>query len=163
MTCETSYYGIVCTKQCSAGCSANTCDLQTGQCVSCQTGYYGVFCCPDRLFGEHCNKSCPDHCIQCTSNTKCYECDIGFYGSSCSKQCPTTCTIGCVISTGECIGCLPGHFGEYCCPYGTYGKNCANCPAHCETCLSDNFCSSCVFGYYGQTCSETFSNGCDNI
>jgi len=94
---------------CSPGCIA--CNNATGVCSQCETNYYqdGDYCRKCKLYQyyntTHCN-ICASNCLNCTNNTYCTICDIG-YG----------------LSNATCIPCL--HGGIICddiisCPEGFF-------------------------------------------
>nr|XP_034311839.1 multiple epidermal growth factor-like domains protein 10 [Crassostrea gigas] len=109
----------------------------------------------------------------------------GVYGENCDKVCPDNCQERrCDIANGTCLGCTPGWLGTHCdeaCPVGYYGLQCdSKCVGHCkdsEGCnqtsgLCDNGCDDgwtgsnctkeCTMGTYGQDCAHKCSEKCLN-
>lgn len=106
----------------------------------------------------------------------------GYFGDKCSLTCPPNCQEKrCNISTGHCLGCLPGYKGTGCkdvCKEMTFGLECASTCSRCRngtschhengTCLqgcnegvSGDMCQSdCLDGFFGETCSHQCSKNC---
>ncbi|XP_061166292.1 multiple epidermal growth factor-like domains protein 10 [Saccostrea echinata] len=112
-----------------------------------------------------------------------YGCPVQrYYGENCDVPCPENCQEQrCNITTGECLGCVPGYQGPKCtqaCNVETYGLECSflcgNCsdPESCDntngTCLSGckegvqgNKCQTqCQVGRYGENCLQNCSGNC---
>ncbi|XP_078327505.1 receptor-type tyrosine-protein phosphatase epsilon-like [Crassostrea virginica] len=146
----------------------------------CEVIVYG--CEKNGVYGNGCNKLCPDNCTNNTcdiQNGTCFSCAPGWSGPTCSSECKNgtygyncanNCSGHCLNDspcnkkTGYCDrGCTPGYYQKTCseeCKNGTYGYNCANnCSGHC---LNDSPCNKktgycdrgCTPGYYQKTCSE---------
>ncbi|XP_056002260.1 protein draper-like isoform X8 [Ostrea edulis] len=94
--------------------------------------------------------------------------DPTFYGKNCDQPCPDKCQEKrCNISTGHCLGCIPGYQGLRCsqeCDGGMYG---AGCTQKCGSCLNNKQChhvngtclSGCSSGYQGGHCKENCPSG----
>lgn len=129
----------------------------------------------------------PDYYSKFAHNEVCevevYGCrEPGYFGDKCSLTCPTNCQEKrCNISTGHCLGCLPGYKGTSCkdvCEEMTFGLECASTCSSCRngtschhengTCLqgcdegvSGDMCQyECRDGFYGKTCSHQCSKNC---
>lgn len=103
------------------------------------------------------------HCAECSSNTTCSTCKVGYFGEISDQQCSAGCrNHECRKENGECssASCLSGYYGDFCCEYGKYSNCSLSCPSHCKKCTSEFSCSECVIGYYGETCSLPCSDGC---
>ncbi|XP_060583890.1 multiple epidermal growth factor-like domains protein 11 [Ruditapes philippinarum] len=116
LVCNTGLYGPICAGNCSVGCSADTCDIRTGNCAcfpnftgercdKCKTGKYGKYCdqqCPRTCKNNVCEKDsgvCTDGCIIDTIiGDKCDVCSTGWYGKHCNLSCSDAkCVTGCEI------------------------------------------------------------------
>ncbi|XP_056003651.1 multiple epidermal growth factor-like domains protein 10 [Ostrea edulis] len=71
--------------------------------------------------------------------------DPKYYGVNCDQQCPVNCQgKTCDVSTGHCLGCIPGYQGLRCsqvCDVKTYGPQCSLSCGNCsdgETCHNVN-------------------------
>ncbi|XP_061190331.1 receptor-type tyrosine-protein phosphatase mu-like [Saccostrea echinata] len=94
--------------------------------------------------------------------------DPGFFGHNCEHLCPENCQEQrCNITTGDCLGCLPGYKGLRCseeCDGGMYGLNCSK---RCGNCFSDSQChhingicfNGCSTGYKEELCIIECDNG----
>ncbi|XP_048255273.1 multiple epidermal growth factor-like domains protein 10 [Haliotis rufescens] len=108
-TCNTpcinkNYFGQACNIPCFDKC--DTCDKDTGKCISCRLG----------LRGELCDDTCPSNCTQCEryGDICIGACpNSGYYGRDCSIQCPVSCE-GCHKKTGLCMKCAEGFSRTYC-------------------------------------------------
>ncbi|XP_078318417.1 uncharacterized protein LOC144620713 [Crassostrea virginica] len=143
-------------------------------------------CSKQGVYGNSCNKSCPENCQEqrcdiingsCLGCTPGWigeycnkECDAGFYGLECSMECIGHCKDGpCNHTTGNCDKeCSDGWTGDRCdieCRGGTYGPECKyNCSGHCNDDVPCNrtngFCNTgCQAGYTGEKCYTGCENG----
>ncbi|XP_065922548.1 multiple epidermal growth factor-like domains protein 10 [Magallana gigas] len=145
-------------------------------------------CSSSGVYGENCDKVCPDNCQErrCDIiNGTCLNCKPGWLGEHCDKACPagqfgpqceSKCvghckySVGCNHTTGLCDnGCDDGWTGSNCnkeCPLGNHGPDCVyKCSAKC---LGDVACNrktgkcdtGCDIGYTGELC-ETVLTGCE--
>ena len=83
--CLPNHYGPSCAK-CTKKCQ--TCDSITGRCTQCPASFYG----------EKCQYSCPQHCLDlnCDKTTgSCNGCKDGYHGQQCQLELTTA-----VITTG---------------------------------------------------------------
>ncbi|XP_062607064.1 multiple epidermal growth factor-like domains protein 10 [Saccostrea cucullata] len=134
-------------------------------------------CYLDGVYGERCDKKCPESCHEdkCEIVTgacfackrglqgeKCRKpCDSGYYGEFCSSKCSSKCINNCDHLDGTCI-CSHGLRGSpNCtkgCPTGFYGPNCGHiCSQHCKLNSScDSINGTCPLGckdsYWGLKC-----------
>ncbi|XP_065922546.1 receptor-type tyrosine-protein phosphatase epsilon [Magallana gigas] len=113
--------------------------------------------------------------------TGCSSSDV--YGENCDKVCPDNCQERrCDIINGTCLSCTPGWLGVHCdktCPAGQFGLQCeSKCVGHCKDSvgcnhtsgLCDNECGDgwtgsnctkgCVVGMFGKGCSNQCSGNC---
>ncbi|XP_052686891.1 neurogenic locus notch homolog protein 4-like [Crassostrea angulata] len=94
--------------------------------------------------------------------TGCSSSDV--YGENCNKVCPDNCQgRRCDIINGTCLSCTPGWLGEHCdkaCPAGHYGLQCeSKCVGHCKDSVGCNHTSGlcdngCDDGWTGSNCTE---------
>ncbi|CAG5114847.1 unnamed protein product, partial [Candidula unifasciata] len=154
--CEKGKYGFDCHRDCR--CRVNEhCTVSTGLCPSgCTTGYRGLECalsCRIDTYGEGCNSSCTDNCLQPNR----------------------TDTTSCNHITGMCLyGCRQvGFTGSHCtqeCGKGTYGQGCQEeCSQECVASRNplesscDHVNGSCLYGcqsgYIGVTCVDKCPTG----
>ncbi|XP_055956250.1 cell death abnormality protein 1-like, partial [Patella vulgata] len=147
----------------------NICTKDNGNCT-CKTNFSGNKC---------------DSCTQGRYGTGCY------HGTNCKTRCSSNCTEECNKSTGRCIECISGIFGDDCnkpcpvncsetctrdegkcggCKPNTVGLYCnSTCGAEClpitdgtrETCNRDGRCTECIVGRYGDGCDWNCSTTCD--
>lgn len=134
---------------------------QTVKTINVDKKMANAFFCPKGYYGDYCLK-CPTTCSNCVSDTFCTECIDGYFGEVCSMKCSERCTDNkCRKPDGSCDACKAGFYGEFCCPFRSYGANCSlSCPNHCIQCTSSSVCSACEPGYFGIMCSEPCSDGC---
>lgn len=89
---------------------------------------------------------------------------LGVYGDHCDKPCPQNCQERrCNIISGKCLGCLPGWMGDECnkaCSAGYFGLECkSKCVGHCKDDTPCNHINGtcddgCKDGYTGSDCTE---------
>uniref|UniRef100_A0A8W8MJG9 EGF-like domain-containing protein n=2 Tax=Magallana gigas TaxID=29159 RepID=A0A8W8MJG9_MAGGI len=106
----------------------------------------------------------------------------GYFGIDCNLRCPANCQEKrCNITTGYCLGCLPGYKDQSCkhiCDKMTYGLECAlkcsecrngtschhvngTCTHGCADGLYGDMCQKeCPVGYYGKNCLQQCSKNC---
>eukprot|EP00347_Sterkiella_histriomuscorum_P005534 403356244 len=159
-SCNTNYYLEWLGTTCKSTCKDSTyADTNTNQCLMC---HYSCETCsggggPDKCTkcaagflkrGSFCVTACADSeyeingtCVTCDS--KCSTC----YGTR-NDQCYT-----CAENSITGIGYF--YFNDSClekCPDGYYQDNlrriCKKCNPRCATCISDTFCTSCIYGPY---------------
>ncbi|KAL4460055.1 hypothetical protein ABPG73_001733 [Tetrahymena malaccensis] len=128
--------------------------LSANKC-SCNPGYFEV--------ESNCSQ-CTSNCIQCSTQTTCSQCQLGFYlfvDGTCIFNCPSTF----ILSDSNCI----------CRPHSTLQKNvintcicndgyidiggtCEACTPNCDQCVTQKTCNKCSSGYYlfiDGTCIKT--------
>lgn len=111
--------------------------------------------------------------------------NVGVFGENCNKPCPENCQERrCDIISGKCLGCLPGWIGDTCkkeCTAGYFGLECkSKCVGHCKdikqcnhingTCVDgckngytgSNCTEECPFSKYGQDCLYNCSGNCQD-
>ncbi|XP_056002246.1 multiple epidermal growth factor-like domains protein 10 isoform X2 [Ostrea edulis] len=108
--------------------------------------------------------------------------DPTFYGENCDQPCPDKCQEKrCNISTGYCLGCIPGYQGFRCsqvCDKQAYGLGCSSscgncsdgepchyqngtCPRGCNAGVYGETCQiPCQTGFYGKNCGQRCSENC---
>eukprot|EP00105_Crassostrea_gigas_P037911 XP_019922059.1 PREDICTED: multiple epidermal growth factor-like domains protein 11 isoform X2 [Crassostrea gigas] len=142
-------------------------------------------CSSSDVYGENCDKVCPDNCqgrrcdiingtcLSCTPGWLGVHCDkacpVGYYGLQCESKCVGQCkdSVGCNHTTGMCDnGCDDGWTGSNCikeCPLGNHGPDCVyKCSGKC---LGGVVCNrttgkcdtGCDIGYTGELCEA----GCE--
>ncbi|XP_062621580.1 cell death abnormality protein 1-like isoform X2 [Saccostrea cucullata] len=112
-----------------------------------------------------------------------YGCPVQrYYGENCDLPCPENCQEQrCSITTGECLGCVPGYKGPRCsqaCEKETYGLECLSLCGNCSdsgecdnvngTCLNgckegaqgDKCQTQCQLGRFGESCLQNCSSHC---
>ena len=155
-----------CDNKCQ-NCKANGTISSKFTCAKCVQGRYGTFC----------ENVCPSHCKYCTSNIPCVVCPSGYGGQLCDIKCLPHCSI--CDSLRHCRVCEPGWYSLqnlnfmspitfYCnlmCSTGCRDKACKMWSGQCD-CKSDYFtddqCSICVIGKYGDDCTLDCSTDCLN-
>ncbi|WAR16070.1 SREC2-like protein [Mya arenaria] len=81
--CKKSYYGFLCTFECSSTCKGGNCELESGRCEKCESTYYGNFC------EKTCSESCAHSQTEsvCDPTGKCNNgCIDGFIGDTCTTE-----------------------------------------------------------------------------
>ncbi|XP_062610993.1 multiple epidermal growth factor-like domains protein 10 isoform X2 [Saccostrea cucullata] len=108
--------------------------------------------------------------------------DPRFYGENCNQPCSENCQEQrCNITTGECLGCVPGYQGPMCnqvCDNQRYGLECSFICGNCidgvtcnhvnGTCLNgcdvgvegEKCQAECTAGFYGKNCGQRCSENC---
>ncbi|WAR23992.1 TENX-like protein, partial [Mya arenaria] len=125
------------------------------KCIECQPGFY-------LKSANQCEK-CPDHCLECSSESTCSKCELEWSGVSCKcgPYCNQTSTLAdwCIETNGSCTkGCSGENYTSTCdkhCP----GIDCLVCTQN------DGQCLQCVSGKYGQytSCSDNCGHCLDGI
>ncbi|XP_053379801.1 multiple epidermal growth factor-like domains protein 10 [Mercenaria mercenaria] len=165
--CTDGKYGDICNKTCPYHCKGSVCNRQNGKC--CKANYNGPKCdeCVTGQYGPKCSEICPHncdsgkcgnisgYCFKCKGNyfgNICDKCKIGFYGITCQYRCPLNCHYDvCDRVSGNCLaGCKNNFSGNKCCLNSM----------HCENCLSDIECNTCVPGFYGDDCQNLCQEKC---
>ncbi|KAL4508567.1 hypothetical protein ABPG72_003871 [Tetrahymena utriculariae] len=132
--------------------------LSTNTCP-CNTGFIDL--------GGIC-ESCPPNCNQCSSQTACRTCQLGYYlfvDQTCKFPCPTTFIPN--NSNQSCACRSNSTLSNLTCPCNTgfidVGGVCQTCPQYCNNCSSQTVCTTCQSGYYlffdgtcEQMCPATF-------
>lgn len=190
-SCYSGYGNSDCSLNCYNPC--RNCQDSNSQCTSCFDGYYlntnDCFQCNDNCFtckdsstncltckdgfilqpDNTCKKICPLGCSDCSSQSICTKCEIGFVlsydlcihceppcasctslPSSCTscienyslsgKTCTYDCVENCINCEKPCRGCVEGYF--------LINNLCEKCEDSCKTCItSPGSCSSCNKGY----------------
>ena len=124
---------------CSVGYTGLNCD-------TCAIGYYppssGSFFC------TVCT-SVNVNCLQCSSNSLCSLCTVGWTGNTCS-----TCSVGYVGA--NCDDCATGYYpsssGSFVCTI------CTSINVNCLQCSSSTQCTTCSIGWDGPNCSICAAN-----
>ena len=148
--CQEKYYGTKCEYNCDEHCEK--CDSSTGVCEKCESGFY-----PDGIKCISCPQNCQGECPQ----GKCISCKDGFYGDTCDKSCPEFCiNKACDKDDGKCD--CQYHFtrDSYCTECENHfdkDTNCQNCSKNynisteCNYCInkynSSNNCETCLYNY----------------
>ncbi|EAR86548.3 hypothetical protein TTHERM_00037250 (macronuclear) [Tetrahymena thermophila SB210] len=163
--CPINYYLDSDKKQCikcSQGCltctNGSTCtECGAGTCTVCSAGYFFqplnntcVFDCEPGQYKDNQLKkcvNCGNNCLQCYSQTYCYQCDSKSYRSG--NDCVTKC-----------------NQGEY--PDNTNGLQCKPCViSNCKSCVSQSTCEVCNDSTYlqdqGQKCVSQCSDGYSKV
>ena len=109
---------------------------------------------------------CPTQCLECNHYLSCTKCHLeGRYGQSCEKVCSKGCLNSiCELSSGSCL-CRENYEGGHCdyCAKGKYDtdSDCVkDCPPNCKTCVSQDKCTECQDGFFGEACEFNCSRGC---
>jgi hypothetical protein len=95
--CKHGFYGSECKLDCSSNCMNVSCNKDSGKCnLGCKNDYSGDMCCLN-------NKNC----LYCANTTVCRECKSGYFGQFCNQTCSDLCINNdCEINTGICTeGC----------------------------------------------------------
>ena len=71
--------------------------------------------CHSNSYGPSCAR-CRKRCQSCDSITgRCTQCHASFYGEKCQYSCPQRClNLNCDQTTGTCNGCKDGYHGQHC-------------------------------------------------
>ncbi len=158
--CVDGYYGDYCKSSCQYTCKTSACDRTTGECEACPSGKYGSTC-NDNC--GNCKNKDGDTSICNFSDGKCDDegCLDGYHGDYCKDNCPSTCkTPACDRSTGDCLACPPGKYGNLC------DEDCGNCKTkEGETSIcdfNDGKCDDegCLDGYHGDYCKDNCPSTC---
>ncbi|KAH9498711.1 hypothetical protein Btru_004630, partial [Bulinus truncatus] len=136
--CTEGTFGDSCSQSCSCT-TVNTasCDKVSGACV-CKSGWTGSTCDSDI---NECSSS-----PSCQTNTHC----VNTPGSFICK-----CNDGYYLSSGQCLACRTGTYGEEC-------KNQCTCDLTHSTCDKVTGHCACTSGWTGPVC-DTDLNECDNL
>nr|XP_022315863.1 uncharacterized protein LOC111119719 [Crassostrea virginica] len=171
--CKAGRGGGNCTEMCNVQCKNFTCHKNESCVHGCKDGWFGPKCtekcslavrncakCNDTtepepvcqrcfeswyLRDSECHK-CPQNCISCKSDEKCFQCEKNmFHGETCKSTCDRACINNTCDLTGNCI---------YGCEKKKYGRECdQDCPIECKTCQNSSHCLTCEDGYEGALCS----------
>ena len=116
--CNAGYYGEFCIITCPVNC-LKKCDKSSGDCTNgCELNTWGVRC------TSACPESCADGCNQ--TDGVCVSCRDGWYGDFCNMSCPNNCLDQtCDMDSGVCEGCRDGWKGTEC--NETCLDNCLQC------------------------------------
>ena len=149
-------------------CQSNSVYLNSNQecvacispCKTCSNETTCLSCIDDYFFHEgHCNE-CNSNCKQPIDKCICEICEDGYFLFNqqclkCDQKCKT-----CKDSANKCLTCNDKY-------YLNSNNLCEPCKAPCNTCLSENICTSCVDDYYffsgncyqcNLNCKTTFDN-----
>ncbi|XP_052764637.1 cell death abnormality protein 1-like isoform X2 [Mya arenaria] len=111
--CENSFYGFLCTFECSSTCKGGNCELESGRCGNCESAYYGNFC------EKTCSESCAHSKTEslCDSIGKCNNgCIDGFIGDTCTTEAGKQSPVGPEEGTGSSsviVGAVIGALGVF--------------------------------------------------
>ncbi|XP_061190386.1 receptor-type tyrosine-protein phosphatase T-like [Saccostrea echinata] len=111
--------------------------------------------------------------------------NASYHGENCDQLCPENCQEQrCNVTTGDCLGCIPGYQGPMCgqrCGSQKYGLECSFSCGNCSdgetcyhvngTCLNgcnegvegDKCTNKCQQGHYGKDCRFTCSPNCLDV
>ncbi|CAD8058133.1 unnamed protein product [Paramecium primaurelia] len=149
-----------------------------------------ISACGQKYYSDSTNncKSCPDTCLECTSNILCQSCiDDTIYeikNGKCVKKCTekqfdfngicTNCNENCntcIDQSTKCTSCGVTNnllYQNKCvsqCPTGIFqiGFSCIACTSPCKTCdTGPNVCLTCVTNYYYKKTSQSCVSDCGN-
>ena len=169
--CFDGWYGQTCQLKCDkTSCSA--CEINSGNCAKCMTG--------SNLRDSTC---CPENCLSCTEDGRCFDCVDGFFGNTCNCSCmencntclsPDNCTecglyrydskldleAGlCLCDEQECKAYANVEACRQCKRFGwyTHKRGCCPCPEHCKSeCkqLTGHCKDGCQKGWFGPHCDN---------
>ncbi|KAL4216291.1 Protein tyrosine phosphatase [Mactra antiquata] len=200
--CADTWYGYNCNTPCPSNCKDRLChdngSCSNGcsderfiglQCNQCRVGKTGDNCdeiCPVNCLGDVCGRNdgtCTNGCKGNFRGDRCDMCAENYYGSNCDEICNNCLNGLCDRSTGICIDCVNGKYGELCdkscstgcknsvcirntavcsqeCKSGYSGDKCCVNNNGCEECDTTNTCSKCADGNYGNSCEKTCPVNC---
>ncbi|XP_053375822.1 multiple epidermal growth factor-like domains protein 10 isoform X2 [Mercenaria mercenaria] len=160
--CNIDRWGRKCVNQCSENCfrpqdvDSRICNHSDGTCL------YG--CKNNKYWGDECDVSCSDGCLNGTCQQESGNCTVGctsktVHGLRCDTVCSENCLNGtCERADGYCDdGCNIGSYGERC--DITCNRNCISGKCKRENGFCDNGCEA---GNYGDQCDLGCSYKCLN-
>ncbi|WAR16473.1 TENX-like protein, partial [Mya arenaria] len=149
--CNSNYFGPLCSLTCSP-CKHNICPvdrLNAGKCDECADGTYGNLC----------NESCPENCLNDMCDQKSGACicenEYKFQDGTCIRSiCPANCST--CTSSDNCISCVDEYYHGDTCEH-----ECSNCRSRTTCRKSDGYCfTECADGFSGDYCGTPCNDGC---